>query len=208
MSAFEASASMRSSSGCTGARPAASIAASSMPAAKKSPTFCSMLPCGHSPAAAALAISCCTCRERSPSAGKAPQVVRSPGTGLAASHLEFTKPLKSWQAWMLVSRSWALSEIGCCCTWARSTCSFGASGAAAVAAGSSAFWQAASVRDTESARASGLRRVMGGTFAWDEAAEPRACGAPASRPEVMVRDWRRRRRLCYRRGVGPGLPCS
>ena len=155
---------MRSSSGCTGDRPAASIAASSMPAAKKSPTFCSMLPCGHSPAAAALAISCCTCSERSPSAGKAPQVVRSPGTGLAASHLPFTKPLKSWQASMLVSMSSAFSEIGCCPTFARSICSAGAAGAvsvAAVSAGAWSRWQADRARLADSARTSGLVRIMG-----------------------------------------------
>ncbi len=168
MSALPASAAMRSSSGCSGAMPAASILASSMPAAKKSPTFCSIVPVSQVPAAAALASSCWTWSERSPRAAKAPQTVRSPGTGLAASHFEFTKPLKSWQAWMLVSRSAACSEIGCWATLVRSMVSFGASGAAAVSAGASACWQAARATVIERARASG-RRVMAGSGAGEVA---------------------------------------
>src|SRR5690606_29544988 len=77
--------------------------------------------------------------ERSSSISKLPQVVRSEGTGLAASHLPFTNASRSAQASTLVSRSAiANAEVG------GSSIAVGAADLSASAAGAGAsFWQAA-----------------------------------------------------------------
>src|SRR5690606_38182218 len=77
--------------------------------------------------------------ERSSSISKLPQVVRSDGTGLAASHLPLTNASRSAQASTLVSRSAiANAEVG------GSSIAVGAADLSASAAGAgTSFWQAA-----------------------------------------------------------------
>src|SRR5690606_14462145 len=84
--------------------------------------------------------------ERSSSISKLPHVVRSEGTGLAASHLPFTNASRSAQASTLVSRSaMANAEVG------GNSIAVGAGdlSASAPAAGAGAsFWHAASAAVT------------------------------------------------------------
>ena len=81
-----ARASMAASRVASGSMPWALIFASSMPVAHRSPTIF-FTPVAPASAAACSANCCCTALERSSSISKAPQLVRSPGIGWAASHL-------------------------------------------------------------------------------------------------------------------------
>src|SRR5690554_1758405 len=105
--------------------------------------------------------------ERSLRVSKLPQVVRSDGTGLAASQLPLTCALKSSQAATAGSRSEAWNRT----TWVRTSdrSSAGAAGAG-VAAGAAAWsledspgvasgWQAVRKSAEASARTSGLRKL-------------------------------------------------
>ncbi|MNT47712.1 hypothetical protein D3C72_1844500 [compost metagenome] len=80
---------MAARSALIGSMPWALILASSMPVAQKSPTIFSM-PLGFLTAATCSASWCCTATERSSRMVKAPQLVRSAGMALAASHLLLT----------------------------------------------------------------------------------------------------------------------
>src|SRR5690606_25589605 len=86
---------------------------------------------------------------------KLPQVVRSAGTGLAASHLPLTWALRSVQAGTDGSRSVAEKDDTGVLSWLRSTA--GLLAWRAESAGGSACWQAARATVTASARVRGLR---------------------------------------------------
>src|SRR5690606_3621148 len=90
-------------------------------------------------AAAASAMLRLATSERSSSISKLPQVVRSEGTGLAASHLPFTKASRSAQASTLVAGSaTANADVG------GSSIAVGAADLSASGAGAGAsFWQPA-----------------------------------------------------------------
>jgi len=129
-----------------------------MPVAQKSPTILS------TPAPSALAAACsaswrCTASERSASISNAPQLLRSPGIGLAASHLPLTCPAKSTQAFLPGSRSARVKLLNGGSLDSSRVYAAGAAGAAAlaVAAGSAGFWQAARL----AAMASDNSRIFG-----------------------------------------------
>ena len=101
---------------------------------------------------------CWVLRLSSASLSKAPQRVRSLGIGLAATHLAFTKALKSWQALMLVSSSLTSNALLVAAGAAVAATVPALAGAAAgVSVGCSCLPQAASERARLTARATGFR---------------------------------------------------
>lgn len=160
MAVPSASASIASRRSWIGARPCASIAASSMPVAQKSPTILAT-PVAPVSFAACSASWRCAASERSTSISNEPQLVRSPGIGFAASHLPLACASRSWQALTVSSRSasWKRLTGGSRVSSSRGAMAAVAAGAAVVppADGAGSRLQAPSASDTASDRA----RILG-----------------------------------------------
>src|SRR5690606_2091918 len=205
MPALSARASIAASSSFSGSMPWALIFASSMPVAQKSPTSLSTPEALSRPAACSASWRWIAV-ERSWSISNAPQLVRSPGTGLAARNFALAQPAKSTQASRLSSRSASWKRFtGGRPVWSRTKAGSVAAGALAVAWGASvppqAETAAAMARDSSNRRGAVARMWISGVDGY---------GDGGSAGTGLGRTVRRRpvSRGCRRSCAGPVGPCD